>query len=675
MINTFYGMGQLTSPSALFAATIIGFFFGMVLERAGFGSSKKLSGIFYFRDMAVLKVMFTALLTAMIGLNLFIGTGLIAPADQIYFMPTYYGAYSVAGLIFGIGFVMSGWCPGTAAVGLASGKLDALIFLGGGILGSILFNELFPVIKPLYTWGASTQDAFNQPGVAFVYTSLGLSKATFAFLFTVIAVGCFWGAEYIEKTPRTQVPVTFFKTGFLKAFSVILIVCSCTLFIFSGTETDIGASMADASLSEQELFSAIETAADHIEPEELATALYNQAPYLTLVDIRPPAEFNQFHIRGAVNVQLTGLSDYIAQLEPGYKAVLYSNGMTHPAQARDQLYRMGYRNVLILTDGLNGFKEVCLKPASLRDTPPQVETAAMIHQWQAYFLFRPETAEAYQDPGAEDIGKELPGFVTTAWLQKNLAKPNVKVIDSRDQPHYNHSHIPGAVAISCESFRGAIGGVPSIVYPGEVLASKMALLGIAPNDTVVVVYGGDRLRDATLIAMSLERLGHKTYAILEGGFDKWIAEGLPVNNELPDAARTDYPFSGRKDGFTFTYRNVLSEGVENGMLIIDTRPADYYSGQKSDEARAGHIPGAVNRCFKDDLAGSGLKPLSELETAYGQIIKSKTTPVIIHCRTGHQASQTYFVLSHLLKYEHVYWYDAGWTEWAARKELPVKTGS
>ena len=79
-------------------------------------------------------------------------------------MPTVYGAQIVGGLIFGVGFVMGGWCPGTAAVGLASGKLDALVFLGGAVLGSIIFNELFPVIQPLYTWG-------NQ-GVVFIYQTL-----------------------------------------------------------------------------------------------------------------------------------------------------------------------------------------------------------------------------------------------------------------------------------------------------------------------------------------------------------------------------------------------------------------------------------------------------------------------------------------------------------------------
>jgi thiosulfate/3-mercaptopyruvate sulfurtransferase len=113
-----------------------------------------------------------------------------------------------------------------------------------------------------------------------------------------------------------------------------------------------------------------------------------------------------------------------------------------------------------------------------------------------------------------------------------------------------------------------------------------------------------------------------------------------------------------------------------GTTIIDVRPKDFYTGKKSDEARAGHIPGALNRPYTEDVITSSnkvtaFKTLDTLAAAYGRMIPSKDAEVIVHCRTGHQASQTYFVLKHLLGYSNVRWYDAGWTEWAARRELPV----
>ena len=135
-----------------------------------------------------------------------------------------------------------------------------------------------------------------------------------------------------------------------------------------------------------------------------------------------------------------------------------------------------------------------------------------------------------------------------------------------------------------------------------------------------------------------------------------------------------YPVS-LQDEFTVDYRRVLTAMQGKDAIILDVRPKDYFTGKKSDEARAGHIPGAVNRPYTEDVVttntGVGLKPVDELARAYEKIIPSKETTVIVHCRTGHQASQTFFVLKRLLGYKNVYYYDAGWTEWAARRELPV----
>lgn len=124
-------------------------------------------------------------------------------------------------------------------------------------------------------------------------------------------------------------------------------------------------------------------------------------------------------------------------------------------------------------------------------------------------------------------------------------------------------------------------------------------------------------------------------------------------------------------------RRKRGETDRPNALILDVRPADYYRGKKSEEARAGRIPGARNRPFSEDTIKIGdavvYKPLDELVKAYAALIPSRDSPVVVHCRTGHQASQTFFVLTNLLGYRNVYWYDAGWSEWAARPGLPIES--
>lgn len=677
MIETAFGLGTLDSSKALIASLAIGFFFGFSLEKAGFGSSRRLAGIFYFRDMAVLKVMFSALITAMLGLLYFQYLGWIGP-DQVFFMPTIYGAQIVGGLLFGIGFAMSGWCPGTAAVGAASGKVDALVFLAGAIMGSILFNELFPVVRSLYTLGDS--------GVRFVYESLGMSGAVFAFLFTLIAVICFWGSEYIEK--HRSAGSDYLNSPFLKSFSLALLILAGGLSLFPGSAPYLAASPqevvrnAAAFGSEASLLAAVERGEDHIDPAVLADRIMAADANLHLFDIRTAEEFDQFHIRGAVNVPLSRLEEQLRSYKNNGTIVLYSNGMTHPAQARDSLSRMGYENVLILTDGLKGFMEVCLKPVSLRAEPVPDSLAIKINTWRGFFSTAQGAAPLQETRAVAQVASPkssndvvgLPGLIETEWLAENLGRSQVRVIDVRSQPEYNKGHIPGSIFISPESFRGVVGGLPSMLLPGEMLASHFSQMGLMPEDTAVIVPG-ERIIDATLVGMAFERLGHRRYGILHGGFAKWLAENRPVDTVLPSVSISPYPKNRDDDYFTVDAARVLHFVKEGGAIILDVRPSEFYTGKKSDEARAGHIPGAINRPFTEDVIREGsasvFKPVNDLAAAYATLITSKDTTVVIHCRTGHQASQTFFVLRNLLGYKNVLYYDAGWTEWAARPELPI----
>lgn len=658
MIETFFRLDALSMASAFFAAFIIGICFGFALERAGFGSSRRLAGIFYFRDMTVLKVMFTGVVAAMLGLCYCAAFGLIKiDSHNIFLMSTIYIAQIVSGLVFGVGFVIGGWCPGTAAVGLASGKMDALLFLLGAVVGSVIFNEVFPLLKALYTMGES--------GVVFVYDSLRMPRPAFALLFTIIAVGCFWLAEYVEK--KRSGTGTYLNTPFLRFFSLALVLAAAGLFI-----------LPDApDVQERQLMDTVAQGDDHIEPEELAERIVAGDTNLLVIDTRPAEEFRHFHLRNAVNITIPELAEFLAPYRLGKTIVLYSNGMTHPAQARDSLSRLGYRNVFLLTDGLEGFIARCLKPASLRSEPVPQNMRLKIQAWRAFFLnpTAPLVTPSQVTPTTlQTHGERL---VETSWLGENLAREDVKILDVRDQPAYNTNHIPGAMFVSVESFRGIVNSVPSMLLPAPMLAAQLSLMGIRPTDTVILVPD-DKIHNATLVIMALERLGHAKYAILTGGHNKWVAERRTVDTVLPPVRLSQYPVEQSHDQFTVDYKFV-AEAMRQRQLIIDVRPQDYFSGEKTEEARGGHIPGAINRPFTQDIRDAGtyksLKPTEELEKVYAGIIPNKNTQVIVHCRTGHQASQTFFVLKSLLGYRQVLWYDGGWTEWATHDELPVVRGN
>ncbi|NJK97757.1 MAG: YeeE/YedE family protein [Bacteroidales bacterium] len=180
----------ISENTNLFLAFIIGIGFGFVLEQSGFSSSRKLAGVFYGYDTVVLKVFFTAAITAMLGLLFFSLFGWV-DLSLIYVNPTFLYSAILGGVIMGAGFIIGGYCPGTSFCGASIGKIDAMVFIGGLFIGVIIFGAGFNIWDDLYL-----AEFLGNPKVS---ESLGLSDGIFAFLLIIAAFAMFWVAELAEK--------------------------------------------------------------------------------------------------------------------------------------------------------------------------------------------------------------------------------------------------------------------------------------------------------------------------------------------------------------------------------------------------------------------------------------------------------------------------------------------
>ncbi|MCB9473013.1 MAG: YeeE/YedE family protein [Candidatus Delongbacteria bacterium] len=184
--------GILGNEGGLLTALVIGAVFGFALERAGFGNGRKLAAQFYLYDMTVFKVMFTAIIVAMGGLYAMQSWNLV-DLGQVWINPTFLAPQIVGGFLLGVGFIISGLCPGTAFVSLVSGKLDALVVLLGVFIGTMAFAlgvDGIPFMDALYHSGAGEVSTFP--------TLLGLSGSWLAVIIALVALAAFVGAEKVE---------------------------------------------------------------------------------------------------------------------------------------------------------------------------------------------------------------------------------------------------------------------------------------------------------------------------------------------------------------------------------------------------------------------------------------------------------------------------------------------
>lgn len=186
----FFKFGAFGDETSLLVAFVIGIGFGFFLERAGFGSAKKLVSQFYLNDLAVFKVMFTAIVTAMLGI-FYLGWMGVLDVNLLYLPDTNLWPQIAGGLLLGVGFVVGGYCPGTSLVALATGKLDAILYVAGVLAGVLVIGEAFPLVQGFYASGDFGRLTLPQV--------LHLPYGVVVLLVVLMALGGFVAAEWAER--------------------------------------------------------------------------------------------------------------------------------------------------------------------------------------------------------------------------------------------------------------------------------------------------------------------------------------------------------------------------------------------------------------------------------------------------------------------------------------------
>ena len=272
-------------------------------------------------------------------------------------------------------------------------------------------------------------------------------------------------------------------------------------------------------------------------------------------------------------------------------------------------------------------------------------------------------------------------LVSTEWLAEHLGEPGLVVVESdEDVLLYETGHIPGAVKIDWHTDLND--PVVRDYVSGERFAELLGSKGIA-RDTTVVIYGDKNNWWAAYALWVFTLFGHEDVRLLDGGRDKWIAEGRELTREVPSPTPVEYPVVERDDSRVRAFKeDVLAHF---GRPLIDVRSPEEYSGERTEipgyptegALRSGHIPSAASVPWARAAAPDAtFKRRAELESIYlGDAGLKAGDDVIAYCRIGERSSHTWFVLTHLLGFENVRNYDGSWTEWGSAVRVPIATGS
>ena len=340
----------------LVVALMLGIGFGFVLEQAGFSSSRRLAGLFYGYDFTVLRVFFTAAVTAMSGIVFLNYFGLL-DTDIIFVNPTWLVPTIVGGVIMGLGFILGGYCPGTSVCAAAIGKIDALFFVLGGVLGVLAFGELFPLYDQFY--------ASTSLGAIKVFDSLGITQGTFAFLLIAVAVGAFAATTLIERRVNKQsAPSLGFNRRKHFAAGAGVLALGAVLVFLPNRKAHLVAVVSDAQYQATHPVASMDV-------DELAFRIVDHEPNIRMIDIRSKEQYAKLALPGAYNAAVTDLfgRDWIPVISQRHvKKVIIADNEQQERIACLLLDELGYENLAILRGGFLSFDKTILSASGFVPT-------------------------------------------------------------------------------------------------------------------------------------------------------------------------------------------------------------------------------------------------------------------------------------------------------------------
>jgi hypothetical protein len=320
---------------------LIGFAFGFVLEISGFGNSKKLAAQFYFRDLTVLKVMFGAIVTAMVLLFLSSAIGIL-DFNLVYVPETYLWPGLLGGVIMGFGFIIGGFCPGTSVVSASTLKIDGALFLLGAFFGVFAFGE-----TEKYFDGFWHSGYFGRLTLMDVF---GLPTGVVVLLVVLMALFMFWGGEQLERIFGQRDLKREPRLRYAGAGALVL-VALVVLVIGQPDARDRWARIAIEKLA------ALTSRQVQIDPGEMLASLGDDKLNVVMLDVRSEADYNLFHLQGAQHVALDELPAMVPALlaEPTQSTVtvVMSNDEAGATEAWRLLQAESISNVYILAGGVN----------------------------------------------------------------------------------------------------------------------------------------------------------------------------------------------------------------------------------------------------------------------------------------------------------------------------------